>query len=217
MTGRSPPSSSKRDMDQLTKALLGPRTCPEEVATALQAIDPDAELLHLGGTKWWLGVAAPNDRAREILESGELFQGKVSAMGVEDPVERAMAQVELEKEYTMFQIMASGFRPIALYDLSDPDWSFGAIVEDFRIRDHNWRNQTANEHAEDIRDATSMERQNRSRIAEAAQRMKDAASEAYAFIFKGRRSVGGGRLPNHEPGERRGTRPLATDNRSSSS
>lgn len=189
-------------MDQITLSLLGPGRCPPETARALKAVDEDAVLLHLGGQKWWLGVEAPNPKAEEIVRSGKLRRQleKPPEAHAMDPAEQAVVAVELEKEYTMYQIMAGGFRPIALYDLSEEDWTFGAIVEDFRIRDHHWKNQSGYEHELEVRQSVSMEELNKSRVAMAAERMKDAAREAYNFVFRGRRSVGGGRLPQNKPG-----------------
>lgn len=192
-------------MDALSLTLLGPRRCPPGIAEQLEEIDEDARLLHLGGTKWWLGVEQPNPKAAEIIQSGKLTRqlGPAEAHAM-DPAERAFIETELEKEYTMYQIMAGGFRPIALYDLSEEDWTFGAIVEDFRIRDHNWRNQTGYEHELDVHRAVSADELNKPRIARAAERMKDAAREAYNFVFRGRRSVGGGRLPKKKQSKRGG-------------
>lgn len=208
-------------MDQITKALLGTADCPPHIAAALKEIDENAVLLHLGGTKWWLGTVGPNPKAREILESGKLHVGPVPGSPEMDPAERAFTQVQLEKEYTMYQIMASGFRPIALYDTAEekgraPGYD---IVEDFRIRDFNWKNQSVGEHLEDVKDATSSDRANEGRIASAAQKMKDKAGEVYDFVFKGRRSVGGGRHSRDANLDARSglTRVRSLDRRSSTS
>lgn len=177
------------ELDHMTRTLLGPSTCPEDIDRALKEIDADAELLHLGGSKWWLGVRAPNPKAREIVESGKLLEQLTAPEAhAMDPAERAMVAVDLEKEYTMYQIMAGGFRPIALYDTEgkSPGWD---IVEDFQIRDWNWRNTSEAETERRVRGAISVDEGNRRRIARAAEALRDKAAEVYDYVFRGRRSV----------------------------
>lgn len=125
---------------------LSTRRAPSGVLEKLREIDPKAELVHLGGSTWWLGVVGPNQPARDrILRSLGTMDGVASAtMAVADPFERAMAQEHLAKETRMYQIMAygpngeGGFRPIELREcetLAD----FNELVEDFRRADWTWR------------------------------------------------------------------------------
>lgn len=167
---------------------IGPGRCPPEIDAALKAIDPEAELVHLEGRKWWLGVKAPNPAAVEQL--ADAHQHATVDPTLTDPVERAMVAVELAREFQMFQVMARGFKPVALYTVGagSDDVTFGQIVEDFRIRDYNWRTKTAAQLERELRDSISMDKANRGRIAEWGKKATDAAAEAFRFVFKGARS-----------------------------
>ena len=176
--------------------IIGSRTTPEEIRTGLEAIDPAAELIHLQGKRWWLGVRAPNPEAADPME----LQGAHDAMAhmptIVDKAERAMMEVELAQEFTMRQIMAEGFKPVMMYvvdphgDQTDPKVveSLHQIVEDFRIRDYNWRTMTPEQQEKELKQAFSMDHQNRRRIREWGAMAKDAAAEAYNYVFRGARS-----------------------------
>lgn len=117
---------------------LGLGEVPPGVLQSLRDIDPSADLVHLGGSQWLLGARRPNGAAREKLER-HLAQVHAARTGALDVAERAVVDMELAKELAVLQLCADGFRPIQLYDLANPRWTFGAIVEDFRLRDYNWR------------------------------------------------------------------------------
>ena len=63
------------------------------------------------------------------------------------------------------------------------------IVEDFRIRDWGFRNKSEDQIRRELREATSMDLANQRKAKTWGQRARDAASEAYRFIFRGARSV----------------------------
>lgn len=183
------------DTDNLN--LLGPGRPPPEIDAALKRIDPAAELLHLGGKKWWLGVRAPNPEAKEKGRLADAYdKASTPASSIYDPAERAVAQVELEKEFIMLQTMAGGFRPIDVYSVGtgDGEWTMWEIVEDFRIRDYNWRTQTEDQIRNELRKYASIEERNRPRIKRAGEWMKLKAGEVFRFAMKGARSILGADL-----------------------
>lgn len=165
--------------------MLGEGKAPPEILAALRQIDPNADLVHLGGTRWWLGVRAPNPAAQKRLES--LGRRRESSPIIRDPAERAYVDETLGREWMMLRVMADGFRPVQLYDV---DGSPGHdIVEDFRIRDWNLRHKTEEQAKRELRDEVSLDRANAEHVRRWAARAKEAAMEAYRFIFRGKRSV----------------------------
>lgn len=169
----------------MSTTLLGPGQAPAEILEALRAIDPEADLVHLGDRHWWLGVRAPNPAAVQDLEGA--YEAMRAVPEIEDPAERAIVAMRLDREFLMRQIMAQGFKPIALYEC---DGAPGMdIVEDFRIRDFNWRHQTEDQVKRELRDSVSSEKRNESKVRAWGQMAKDAAAEAYRFVFRGKRSV----------------------------
>lgn len=136
---------------------VGPGTAPPEALIPLREIDPDAELLHLGGDEWLLGTRGPNPAAAQKLAK------QLSRL---DPL-KAMDH-ELGKEFQLLQICADGFRPVHLYEIGSPvtyddgrerPCTWGYIVEDFRMRDFNWRTR-AKAALQETRDAASLEKAN---------------------------------------------------------
>lgn len=169
--------------------VIGPLRAPDEIDAAIKAIDPKAELIHLEGPKWWLGVRAPNPAAEEQLADAHHHASRRPT--IEDPAERAFMEVELAREFAMYQVMASGFRPIALYTIDggvrEDGWTWGEVVDDFRQRDYNWRNTPELHGKRALKRSVSMDRLNAERIVEFGKKAADAAREAYRFVF--RRSV----------------------------
>lgn len=172
---------------QDTQLRIGPGTAPPEIVSALQEIDPRAELIHLEGERWWLGIRAENPKAREDMASGQAKLLARRAPVIDDPVERAIVEAELGVEYQMRQVMAMGFRPVSVYRCEKAPGH--EIVEDFRIRDYNWRTQTQAQQERALKDSVSMEALNRPRIAHFAKMAKEAASEAYRYTMRAARSV----------------------------
>lgn len=170
----------------MSVTMLGERKAPPEILSALHEIDPNADLIHLGGTRWWLGVRAPNPTAKRYLEQAV---AKTSSLAeIADAAERAIVSEQLGREVVMYQIMADGFRPIDLYEVEElaDHWK---IVEDFRIRDFHLRHQSEAEVRRQLRQSVSMDRANERRIQRWAGLAKEAASEAFRFVFRGARSV----------------------------
>lgn len=177
--------------------IIGSRATPEEIQTALEAIDENAELIHLGGKRWWLGVRAPNPKATDPMDLANAQKAAGLLPTVQDKAERAVLEVELSKEFTMRQIMAEGFRPIMLY-VVDPagDQTHKAtaanlheIVEDFRVRDYNHRTKSQQQIERELKQASSVDYQNALRIKEWGALAADKAREAYNYVFRRARSV----------------------------
>lgn len=170
--------------------VLGPGRAPEEIDAAIKAIDPAAELVHLGGLKWWLGVRAPNPAAVDQLADAHNAAARRPVL--EDPAERAMMEVELVKEFQMYQVMAAGFRPIALYTIDghkrEDGWAWWEVVDDFRQRDHHWRTSTESAFAGAVKSSISADRLNAERIKEFGRMATEVAAEAFNFVFKKARS-----------------------------
>lgn len=145
-------------------SLLGPGRAPAEILAALRSIDPEADLIHLGGYEWLLGVKRPNPAAREKIERQLKALSTATIGGGLDPADKARVQTELGKEFQLLQYCAEGFRPIQMYVVNDPtapdSVTFGEVVQDFRLRDHNWRTRREAAFAE-LRDAISADEQGR--------------------------------------------------------
>lgn len=164
--------------------MLDGQQAPPEVLAGLRRIDSKADLIHLGGGQWWLGIRAPNPKAHEQLAHAQLRARGIPTIA--DPAERAVAQMELAKEFKMRQIMADGFRPVALYDFPGaPDHT---VVEDFRIRDFNWRTKTEAQIQRELREHASMDLRNMDRIRRFTELAKEKASEAFRYVFRRARS-----------------------------
>src|SRR5690606_31719078 len=98
---------------------FGYLTAPENVLTALRAVDPDADLVHLGGNEWMLGVRKENHAARERVER-QLKIMTTTRLEVGDIADRAAAESQLGKEFQLLQFFASApFRPIQHYRIGD--------------------------------------------------------------------------------------------------
>jgi hypothetical protein len=166
--------------------VLGPLRAPEEIVRAIQEIDPKAELVHLEGKKWWLGVRAPNPAAVEQLEDAHRLAS--TRPTIPDPAERAMAEVELAREFQMYQVMARGFRPIAIYTvdggLREDGWAWPDVVDDFRQRDRHYRTTSPDQRYTAIKRAISMDWLNLQRAIEWGKMATEAAAEAFRFVFK---------------------------------
>lgn len=176
--------------------VIGPGRAPEEVVTALQAIDPKAELVHLAGKRWWLGIRAPNPHAQDPLDLENARTLAATRPVIEDPAERALAEFELGLEFQMRQVMAAGFKPVMLYvldpngDATDPKVvsTLHEIVEDFRVRDFNHRTKSPQQIEREIKAAVSIDLLNRDRIRAWGKKATECAAEAFRFVFKGARS-----------------------------
>ena len=118
--------------------LIGQRKAPPGVLTAIQEIDPLADIVHLGGSEWLLGVRKENmQAAQRVQDELEQLDGQAGRLGHHQVAMKEVLELEQAKEIEVLQYCARGFRPIHLYDLEETTWP--EVVMDFRIRDHNWR------------------------------------------------------------------------------
>lgn len=152
---------------------LGEAVAPREALEALRAIDPDADLVHLGKREWLLGVRQPNPGAQERIQK---------QLKLLDP--RKHFDHEAGREFQLLQLYAGGFKPIQLYQLGDRDQdgeliTFGWIVQDFRVRDFNYRVRPQEAMAE-LKDAISLEAGNRRRAAV----MREYAEQEGGSLFR---------------------------------
>lgn len=165
--------------------ILGEGKAPPEVLSALREIDPRADLVHLGGTKWWLGTRAPNPAGVRLLAQAK--ERHAAAPVIDDPAERAVAAEYLGRELVMYQIMADGFCPVDLYTCEgSPGMD---IVDDFRQRDFGWRNKREQDIRAELQAFASLERGNEARSKGWASRAVEAARDAFRYTFRGARSV----------------------------
>lgn len=160
---------------------MGPLTAPPETLSALREIDPDADLVHVDGRQWLLGVRQPNPGAQERIQN---------QLRLVDPYKAT--SWEAAREFELLQLFASGFRPIALYQLGDetPDGdvvTFGWIVEDFRIRDFNYRTRRKEAEAEFL-DAISLDVGNRRRARVLAEWAEAEGPSLFRYVFQRARS-----------------------------
>lgn len=113
---------------------------PPELLEALRRIDPKADLVCVGQGFWVLGVREPNPYAVKVLEDELRDDPHGAHRRLEDRefhlTDRGLAQPSAASRLQLLQLYASGFKPIELYQVQRPGFD---IVEDFRIRDHNWR------------------------------------------------------------------------------
>ena len=160
---------------------FGEAVAPREVQDQLRAIDPDAELLHLGGPEWLLCVRQPNPGAQERI------QRQLKLLDPHKAIDH-----EAGREFQLLQLYASGVRPIQLYRLGELDGdgeriTFGWIVEDFRIRDFNWRVRPR-ETEREMRDAMSLDAGNRRRARVMAEYMEAEGPSLFRYVMKRARS-----------------------------
>ena len=108
--------------------MIGSRRAPAHILAALREIDPRADLIHLHGRFWLLGVYNPNGHQRRAAE-------RELGRTLEHPVRTPERQIRIE---VLTLCRDKGFRPIQLYECREPDWH---IVHDFRERDWNFRHR----------------------------------------------------------------------------
>lgn len=166
---------------------FGARTAPEETIRAIQEVDPDAHLLHLGGNEWLLGIRRENPGARERIHK------QLKALDArKDTTPWAGREFQLLQLYAYGLPGDTGFQPIMMYELGaeDPDGetiTFGWIVEDFRVRDFNWRVRPKAAEKE-LMDAISLDVQDRKRT-EVIREFVDAEGPSlFRHVFKRARS-----------------------------
>lgn len=162
-------------------ASLGSRVVPPDVLAALRTIDKAAQLVHLGGREWLLGVERPNLAAKQKVEAQlkAITEGRVGGI---DHLDKLRVQNELGKEFQLLQLCAQGFRPIHLYDVDD-SLGFGHVIEDFRLRDHNWRTRPEAAFRE-LRDEISFDVQDAKRTEIVREAMDQEGGSLFRHVFK---------------------------------
>lgn len=148
--------------------------CPPEILAALRAIDPKAELVHLGGTSWLLGVRGPNPAAVKQL-ARVMTIPRPMPPGLTDS-ERATLDLEIACQMQVAQLCADGFKPVQMYTMARPTHE---VVQDFALRDHNWRVRPK-EAFQEMKDAASLDLGNKRRV----QRFRESVQAESKSMFK---------------------------------
>lgn len=123
--------------------LVEDKAAPPALLAQLRAIDPTVELVHFGGGDWRLGAVMLTD---ERVASGEAILGQLLKQPVRD---------RNIKTVLLGMLSIQGFAQIEKYFASTGDISgtvyveggldgkegyLCTVLEDFRERDHAWRN-----------------------------------------------------------------------------
>lgn len=168
---------------------FGVLECPPEIVAGLRAIDPLAELIHLGDAEWMLMVRKPNDHARDEVDK-QLKTIATVRNEVVDVADRARVDLEMAKELQLLQLFGSGYRPIHIYAVGQgqPYASLHAIVADFRERDFNWRFRPDAAFAE-LQDAISLDAGDARRTAVVLEKVRQDAKSMFRYVMRGARSV----------------------------
>lgn len=161
-------------------AAFGDRVAPPGILEGLRAIDADADLVHLGGNEWMLGVRRPNPAAQERIDR-QLKTILTTKLEVADAVDRFRVQSEMGKEFQLLQFFATGFRPIHIYTVEgDPGHD---IVADFQLRDFNWRVRPEAAFRE-LADEVSVDVQDAKRTALVREAMNQEAGSMFRFFMR---------------------------------
>lgn len=109
-------------------------TCPPEILRQLREIDPKADVLEIlpesaddMGSEWLLVTIDPNTHARRELEK---------SLSRELPPDNVLDAAAEAQRLEWLQLYSEGIRPVYLYPKPD-----GRMVEDFRVRDWNYRHR----------------------------------------------------------------------------
>jgi hypothetical protein len=100
------------------------RRAPAVVLEQLRQVDPAAELIHVEGDRWMLGIVKPGDPAAVRTGATQIRSARRWVRGA------SLNKIRLGRA------LLQGFKPIEEYQVSN-DMQFGRIVEDFRGR--TWR------------------------------------------------------------------------------
>lgn len=166
---------------------FGSLAAPLEILQGLRAIDPAADLVHLGGAQWLLGVRRPNPEAAAEIEK-QLKTLTLTRNEVVDVADRARVDQETALELQLLQYCATtGFRPIHPYTI-DNGRSMHEIVQDFALRDHNWRNRPDAAFAE-LAEAVSIDAADAKRTAIVLAKIQADARSMFRYVIRRARSV----------------------------
>lgn len=165
---------------------LGTLIAPAGTLQDLRAIDPAADLVHLGGEQWLLGVRVANPGAHERIRR---------QLKLLDPHKHTSH--DAGKEFQLLQFYATGFRPIMVYELGQmgvderglpSKIDFLYIVDDFRIRDFNHRIRPDAAEAE-FRNAISLDAGNRRRADRVREAMDQEGRSIWRHVMAGARGI----------------------------
>jgi len=110
------------------------RAAPALLVAALKGIDASAELIHVGGGHWWLGVVSPSDMREQ---QGEVILAHERERGHESNPRNVMLGELLREGYARVNGYTTDGDPAD--DVTDYDGHLVKILEDFRERDY-WYN-----------------------------------------------------------------------------
>lgn len=134
-----------------------------------------------------LGVRKPNAEAAAEVEK-QLKTIVTVRNEVVDMADRARVDQEIALELQLLQFCAStGFRPIHPYTLAQGE-SMHAIVQDFALRDHNWRTRPDAAFAE-LAEAVSLDAGDARRTAIVREKIMQDARSMFRYVMRGARSV----------------------------
>ena len=164
--------------------MLNDVQAPPEIISALREVDPKADLVHVPGGFWLLGVRGPNPPAARALAE-ELKADPHGANKRRLETEEKGLSSELRSPVTgmrleLLAFYASGFKPIQMYECERPSW---AIVKDFRKRDYNWRVRPDAAVAE-MKDAISIDAGNRRRTAALVEYLQQEMGFIYHHVMR---------------------------------
>lgn len=109
------------------------RVAPALLVAALKAIDARAELIHVGGGHWWLGVVDPNDHREQ---QGEVMLKFEFERGDESNPRNVMLGELLREGFARINGYVTDGDPSET--VTDYDGNTVSILEDFKERDFWW-------------------------------------------------------------------------------
>lgn len=149
------------------------RQAPASVLRDLREIDPRAELLHLGGTRWVLGTVRPGDPAAVRFGASQLAS-----------VRRWVTRGSMLK-VRMAHAHLQGFKPIEEYQVGG-EMGFARVVKDFRERDWRYRHRWLEE-LDAREEETDIDTERRAALTQSITNMEDRARDGYRYAFRAAR------------------------------
>lgn len=175
------------------------RTAPEDVVRGLEALDPTACLVHLGGTRWLVGKVRPNVHARSTAEQMLDHWTRAVQSG-----KRLSPQGQQRVRFAQLALL--GVRPVDQYTImGDPD---GRIVKEFEASRYRWLHAGNNDLFQQLDDAEDERRANaRKDVADI-----DRAKDAWKYAFTVSHTTSASLTPEDKPrsGFVRHTKPETT-------
>lgn len=109
------------------------RVAPALLVAALRAIDPNAELIHVGDGHWWLGVVTPSNHREQ---QGEVILKFERERGDEANPRNIMLGLLLREGFARINGYRTDGDPSG--DVVDYDGNKTTILADFQERDYWW-------------------------------------------------------------------------------